>query len=398
MRISQVFPYLIITKTTVAPDCKVSIGVGNPGEGEIQVDVNASGIVDWSHNPTEVNSVSSAMDHYIQERARLEAERREREIREELFAGETPNGNIMDYDVIRVPEHQRVVCAHYDSIGRGIAPGVNANSHTVQFRPIVRFHGCYVGFCHEKRKIYVVERRYRTCEVEVSEQDIEFEPHIQPSPDLLVMAKCSVHNLGFSFRLHWSERTSGVGVVVSRVKKRLKRLCDEQSRPRPSFEQEYPAVVSEAFEARRLLDEQPIPEEGRVVWPATSISREEARRVNEVLNEHYRRMVDRLSRQEMPRFYGADRSDRESLPQTSKPPISASTCSSCKAENLENFLRAGGKVYCHACFEKFPSCCFCGNKVPWESSYTSKRDDKRLACPPCIEERKGQKLVKEVAE
>lgn len=185
-----------------------------------------------------------------------------------------------------------------------------------------------------------------------------------------------------------------------------------------AIEQEYPAVVSEAFEVRRLsdafpsewsdsevrehiskaqrlLDELPILEEGRMVWPASAIMAHERER-NRALNEAYMGMISPML-ERVREFNRGILADRESLPQTSKPPESASTCSSCKAENLENFLRAGGKVYCHACFEKFPPCCFCGNKVPWEASYTSKRDDKRLACPPCIEERKGQKLVKEVA-
>lgn len=125
----------------------------------------------------------------------------------------------------------------------------------------------------------------------------------------------------------------------------------------------FPETIRDVIrEAGRVLDELPIPEEDRIVWPISP------------------------------------QAGQECLPPISKPPISSSTCSSCKAEKLENFLRAGGKVYCHKCVDKFPACCFCSQKVPWEGSYTSKRDDKRIACPPCLEERKDQKLVKEVSE
>lgn len=365
-------PDLIITKATIAPDCKVSMGIANSSElsGEPET-------IHLTLNATEVTSVRSSVEQYAIDRARMEAERREREIREELFAGETPNGNIMDYEVIFVPGRHGTTCVHRASIAdmivgvysRNNISEVNITTHAVQLRPLLRFGD--VGFCHERKAIYVSsERRYRACDVLVEDRELleEFDPRRQRLPDIMVMARCSVHDLGINLRVGWLEGTRGVSYAKSQARKRLQKACGEQRRW-PTFEQEYPAVVSEPFYGPGFPE----------------------------IDEHYRRMIDRLSRQEMPRFYGADRSDREPLPQTSKPPESASTCSSCKTENLESFLRAGGKVYCHACFEQFPPCCFCGNKVPWEASYTSKRDDKRLACPPCIEDRKGQKLVKEVA-
>lgn len=85
-----------------------------------------------------------------------------------------------------------------------------------------------------------------------------------------------------------------------------------------------------------------------------------------------------------------------SLPQTTKPPIGPKDCTSCGARNLESFLRAEGKVVCHPCVEKLPTCTFCSNKV-MADHYKSKARD-AVACPPCMEERKAKHLAKEVPE
>lgn len=78
-----------------------------------------------------------------------------------------------------------------------------------------------------------------------------------------------------------------------------------------------------------------------------------------------------------------------------KPPIGPKDCTFCGARELESFLKAEGKVVCHPCVEKLPTCSFCSNKVMANHSYKSKVRD-AVACPPCMEERKGLRLAKEV--
>lgn len=293
-------PELIITKATVSPDFKAT--VGGASHGEDQIVIGSMPFVDWTF---EAASVREMLDQLVND---------ERTILFETFRGHTFDGDPLSYCVERMPD-RRVFCAHIppsEVVVRAV-DSIHVISHEVSLVPVFGKPGFFAGVCHEKKAIYLIERQL----------------------------SCYVVRTGLSEPI-------------------LERLA----------------------EAVRVLNDLPIPEEDRIVWPVFPLAEQERQR-NMFLNGLYREMVDRIG---------------ESLPQPSKPPISSPICSSCKAENLENFLRAGGKVYCHQCVEKFPACCFCGQKVPWEGSYTSKRDENRIACPPCLEERKGRKLVKEVSE